>query len=161
MVCRIIRRHSLPWVIIQESNGDPRGGYRKSALGEERLKEHTQPTANGTSPGGKQGGCVLLIKPGGGEAAGDGLAWGCKASMFVITFFNLLSRLLPTFFQRQWRWGKRNGDNALDSEYFTTAYAPSWKTKANPLRNPPRSANDIGENACSNHATGAGCSRTP
>jgi len=66
-------------------------------------------TANGTPPGGKQGGCVLLIKPGGGEAAGDGLAWGCKASMFVITFFNLLSRLLPTFFQRQCAMGKKEG----------------------------------------------------
>lgn len=79
------------------------------ALGEERRKEHAQPTADGTSPGGKQGGCVLLIKPGGGEAAGDGLAWGCKASMFVITFFNPLSRLLPTFFQRQCAMGKKEG----------------------------------------------------
>ena len=59
--------------------------------------------------GGKQGGYVLLIKPGGGEAAGDGLAWGCKASMFVIAFFNLLSRLLPTFFQRQCAMGKKEG----------------------------------------------------
>lgn len=50
-----------------------------------------------------------MIKPGGGEAAGDGLAWGCKASMFVITFFNLLSRLLPTFFQRQCAMGKKEG----------------------------------------------------
>lgn len=110
MVCRIIRRHSLPWVILQESNGDPRGGCRELPLGEERRKEHTQPTANGTPPpGGKQGGCVLLIKPGGGKAAGDGLAWGCKASMFVIAFFNLLSRLLPTFFQRQCAMGKKEG----------------------------------------------------
>lgn len=62
-----------------------------------------------TPLGGKPGGCVLLIKPGGGEAAGDGLAWGCKASMFVITFFNLLSRLLPTFFQRQCAMGKKEG----------------------------------------------------
>ena len=35
MVCRIIRRHSLPWVILQESNGDPRGGCRELPLGEE------------------------------------------------------------------------------------------------------------------------------
>lgn len=57
----------------------------------------------------KAGRLCFIDKARRGRSRNDGLAWGCKASMFVITFFNLLSRLLPTFFQRQCAMGKKEG----------------------------------------------------